>query len=76
MSIGQMAVHDYGNIQIVSFVMKRAAGAGRKRGIAVVDVWMRSGENSVLKTRYAAFQDTRSLRVPGETRQQQIDKRY
>ena len=76
MSIGQMAVHDYGNIQIVSFVMKRAAGAGRKRGIAVVDVWMQSGENSVLKTRYAAFQDIRSLRVPGETRQQQIDKRY
>jgi hypothetical protein len=60
----------------VSFVMKRAAGAGRKRGIAVVDVWMQSGENSVLKTRYAAFQHTRSLRVPGETRQQQIDKRY
>jgi hypothetical protein len=76
MSIGQMAVHDYGDIRIVSFVMTRAAAAGRRRGIAVVDVWMQSGDSSVLKIRYAAFQDTRSLRIPGETRQQQIDKRY
>jgi hypothetical protein len=75
-SIGQMAVHDYGDIRIVSFVMKRAVAARRERGIAVVDVWMQSGENSVLKTRYAAVQEAQSLRVPGETRQQQIDKRY
>jgi hypothetical protein len=76
MSIGQMAVHDYGEIRIVSFVIKRAAAARRERGIAVVDVWMQSGESSVLKVRYAAFQDTRSLRIPGETRQQLINKRY
>jgi hypothetical protein len=75
MSIGQMAVHDHGNIRIVSFVMTRAA-AGRKRGIAVVDVWMQTGDSSVLKTRYASFQDARSPRIPGETRQQPIDKRY
>lgn len=75
-SIGQMAVHDYGDIRIVSFVMKRAAGHGRKHGIAVVDVWMQSGEYSVLKIRYAAFQDIRSRPIPGETRQKQIDKRY
>jgi hypothetical protein len=73
-SIGQMAVHDYGDIRIVSFVMKRVTQ--RKRGIAVIDVWMQSGESSILKVRYAAFQDTRSFRIPGETRQQQIDKRY
>ena len=76
MSIGQMAVHDYGNIRIVSFVMNRAAAARRERGIAVVDVWMQSGESSVLKTRYATVLENRRLRVPGETRQQQIDKRY
>jgi hypothetical protein len=75
-TIGQMAVHDYGNIRIVSFVMMHAAAARRKRGIAVVDVWMQSGDGSVLKTRYAAFQDNQSLRIPGETRQEQIDKRY
>jgi hypothetical protein len=75
-SIGQMAVHDYGDIRIVSFVMKRAAAARRERGIAVIDVWMQSGETSVLKVRYAAFQDTQSLRIPGEPRQQQINKRY
>jgi hypothetical protein len=75
-SIGQMAVHDYGNIRIVSFVLKRAAGGRSKPGIAVVDVWMQSGESSVLKTRYATVQATQFLRVPGETRQQQIDKRY
>ena len=76
MSIGQMAVHDYGNIRIVSFLMNRTADAGRERGIAVVDVWMQSGESSVLKTRYATVLENRRLRVPGETRQQQIDKRY
>lgn len=75
-SIEQMAVHDYGNIQIVSFVMKRATTARREPGIAVVDVWMQSGETSVLKVRYASIQATHSLPVPGETRQQHIDKRY
>jgi len=74
-TIGQMAVHDYGDLRIVSFVMQRVV-AGRKRGIAVVDVWTQSGDNPALKIRYAAFQDARSPRVPGETRQQQIDKRY
>lgn len=73
MSIGEMAVHDYGNIRIVSFVMKNAVAG---RGVTVVDVWMQSGESSILKVRYAAVQTTRSLRVPGEVRQQQIDKRY
>jgi len=75
-SIGQMAVHDHGDIRVVSFVMKRATAARRELGIAVVDVWMQSGENSILKTRYAVVQEAQSLRVPGETRQQQIDKRY
>lgn len=75
-SIGQMAVHDYGNIRIVSFVMKREAATGREHGIAVVDVWMQSGDNSVLKVRYAAIQNARSMRIPGESRQQDINKRY
>jgi hypothetical protein len=39
-SIGQMAVHDYGNIRIVSFAMKRTAGTRQAHGVAVIDVWM------------------------------------
>jgi len=75
-SISQMAVHDYGNIRIVSFVMKRSVAPNSKRDIAVIDVWMPSGEISVLKVRYAAVQTAHSLRVPGELRQQRINKRY
>ena len=76
MSIGQMAVHDYGNIRVVSFVLKPTGAARREPAIAVVDVWMQSAESSILKTRYAAVQALPSIRVPGETRQKQIDKRY
>jgi hypothetical protein len=72
--IEQMAVHDYGNIRIVSFVMKLTATPGPERDIAVVDVWMQSGDNSVLKVRYAAIQNTRSIHIPGESRQQNINK--
>jgi hypothetical protein len=75
-SISQMAVHDYGNIRIVSFAMKRSAAPNATRDIAVVDVWMLSDDKSVLKVRYAAVQTAHSLRVPGESRQQQINKRY
>ena len=75
MSIGQMAVHDYGDIRIVSFAIKRTE-TSREPGVAVVDVWLQSGESSVLKTRYASIQDNPSRRVPGEKRQQSIDKRY
>lgn len=75
-SIGQMAVHDYGNIRIVSFAMKRLGVARREPGIAVIDVWVQSGENSVLKVRYAAAQGSASSRIPGESRQPPIDKRY
>jgi hypothetical protein len=39
-----MAVHDYGNIRIVSFLMTRTAAASREIAIAVVDVWMLSGD--------------------------------
>ena len=75
-SIGQMAVHDYGDIRIVSFLMKRTEASRPEPGVAVVDVWLQSGESSVLKTRYATVLDNPSGRVPGETRPPQIDKRY
>lgn len=75
-SIGQMAVHDYGNIRIVSFAMKRTADNRQARGVAVIDVWMVSGESSVLKVRYSAIQRSPSIPVPGESQPQQIKKRY
>jgi hypothetical protein len=71
-----MAVHDYDKIRIVSFVMKRTAATGSEHDIAVIDVWMQSGDSSVLKVRYAALQTAHSLRVPGESRRPQINKRY
>jgi len=75
-SIAQMAVHDYGNIRIVSFAMKRTADNRQARGVAVIDVWMVSGESSVLKVRYSAIQRSPSIPVPGESQPQQIKKRY
>lgn len=75
-SIEQMAVHDYGKIRIVSFVMKRATADHSVSDIAVIDVWMQSGDTSVLKVRYEAIQTAHSPRVPGESRQKQINKRY
>jgi len=76
-SIGQMAVHDYGNIRVVSFLMTRTDAALPGPPIAVVDVWMQSGDASVLKVRYAAVQEAgSSALVPGEKRQPQIEKRF
>ena len=75
-SIAQMAVHDYGNIRIVSFATKRTADTRQARGVAVIDVWMVSGESSVLKVRYSAIQRSPSIPVPGESQLQQINKRH
>jgi hypothetical protein len=55
-SIGQMAVHDYGAIRIVSFLMKRTVAGDRDSSTAVIDVWMQSGELTILKVRYVAAQ--------------------
>lgn len=71
-TIGQMAVHDFGAIRIVSFLMTRAGNPP----IAVVDVWMQSGDASVLKVRYAAAQGSAPVPVPGEIRQPPIEKRF
>jgi len=43
MSIGQMAVHDYGDIQIVSFARRRTEASRGQPAVAVVDVWLQSG---------------------------------
>jgi hypothetical protein len=71
-TIGQMAVHDYGAIRIVSFLTRRAGGSP----VAVVDVWMQSGDASVLKVRYAAVQGPGSAPIPGEMQRPPIEKRF
>lgn len=71
-TIGQMAVHDYGAIRIVSFSMTRTGNPP----VAVVDVWMQSGDASVLKVRYAAVQGSGPAPVPGEMQRPPIEKRF
>jgi hypothetical protein len=75
--ITQMAVHEYGDVRIVSFLMTRTDSPHREAAIAVIDIWTQSGERSLLRIRYAAAQSAASSAgVPGEARQPQIEKRY
>lgn len=75
-SIGGMAVHDYGSVRIVSFLMKRKTADHNLPSVAIIDVWMKSGNTSILKVRYAALQTSSSQLVPGEVREPHINKRY
>ena len=73
--IEQMAVHDFGDIAIVSF-RETAARASTRRGSArfVVDCWKREGDAWKLAVRYAgdaSLQSTPAARSP-----RIIDKRY
>jgi hypothetical protein len=58
---GRMAVHDLGNVAIVSFVQ----GDDAKRAIFVVDVWRQSGPDWKLAIRYAAPAGTQDFLIPG-----------
>jgi hypothetical protein len=71
-TIEQMAVHDYGSIRVVSFLWKKGGGAARD--VMVVDVWMASGETSVLKVRYAAI--AAGGNVPGDAPPAPFNKRF
>ncbi len=53
-SIAHMAVYEYGNVRVVSFLMARHGAAPPDASVAIVDVWVQSGETSVLNVRYAA----------------------
>ncbi len=76
-SIGQMAVHEYDNVRVVSFLMTRPDAARPEPPIAIVDVWLQSGDSSVLKVRYAAIQESgSSALVPGEVPRPRIEKRF
>jgi len=76
--IEQMAVHDFGDVAVVSFL--QAAGTGQKRDagrdIATVDVWKRTGDTWMLAVRYAGPAASRGLVIPGASTEPPIEKRY
>lgn len=70
---GRMAVHDLGNIAVVSFVQ----GDDAKRAIFVVDVWRQSGREWKLAIRYAAPAGTQDFPIPGAAAPStEIPKKY
>jgi len=74
--IEQMAVHDYGDIAVVSFLGRRDAD-GARGNLFVIDVWSRSQGAWKLSTRYAGPAGDRRFVVPGAaTGAPMIEKKY
>lgn len=74
--IEQMAVHDYGNIAVVSFFGRRDTD-GAKGDLFIIDVWTRSPGSWKLSTRYAGPAGDRRFVVPGAaTGAPTIEKKY
>ena len=72
--IEQMAVHDFGDVAVVSFREVSAASGARRRGHDrfVVDCWRRDGETWKLVVRYVSDASASDVAGTGTT----IDKRY
>jgi hypothetical protein len=66
-SIGQMAVHEYGDLMVVSFLWQVAAPKelGLAQEVFVVDTWKRVEANWQLMVRYAAPLEGTAVSVPG-----------
>jgi ketosteroid isomerase-like protein len=69
-AIGQMAVHEYGDVMVVSFVWKLGEGAGTAspssaQSFFVVDTWKRAGADWKVAVRYAAPIVEGAAAVPG-----------
>lgn len=64
--ISQMAVHEYGDLMMVSFLWKIATptGSGIAQNVFVVDTWKRNGGNWQLVVRYASPLDGAAA-IPG-----------
>jgi len=75
-AIEQMAVHEFGDVHVVSFSTKAAASTAGSGEIMMVDVWLRSGERSTLKTRYAGASGRLPLPIPGDDPVKPIEKRF
>src|SRR5258706_7232564 len=69
--IEQMAVHDFGEVAVVSFLQVAMVGQKRDptRDIATVDVWKRSGERWLLEVRYAGPAGAPEFAIPGASRE-------
>jgi hypothetical protein len=73
--IEQMAVHDFGDVAVVSFRQadEPAAGGGAPPSVRfIVDCWKRSGDDWKLAVRYSSAAPATVRRPAGTT----IDKRY
>jgi len=76
--IEQMAVHDYGEIAVVSFLQAAVANNLRNRGgdIFTVDVWKRAGDTWKLAVRYASPAGSADFAIPGASTETPIRKQY
>ena len=72
--IDQMAVHDFGDIAIVSFRETTDGSARRGSPRFVVDCWKRDGNSWKLAVRYAS--DVPAQRVKPPNAAATVDKRY
>lgn len=72
--IDQMAVHDFGDVAVVSFreFAAPATPARSPRGRFVVDCWKRAGDGWKLAVRYVSDAAPEGIKPPPGT----IDKRY
>ena len=75
-SMSQMAVRDYGDVQIVSFLASNSIRGGRKRDIMVVDVWKPAGDVAVLQARYEGAGSAQSGDGRGGARARRLEKRF
>jgi hypothetical protein len=70
----QMAVHDYDNVAVVSFLNKRSTSAG---DIYIVDVWKKQALNWQLAVRYASPAGHADFVIPGAALDAPVlDKRF
>jgi hypothetical protein len=61
-SLDQIAVHDYGNVAVVSFI-NNTTRSKSTRAAFVVDVWQKHGEDWQLSVRYQSQLGARNLPV-------------
>ena len=73
--VEQMAVHDYGEVAVVSFLGRRDAH-GAKGHVFVVDIWVRAQGAWKLSTRYAGPVGDRGFIIPGAAAGPPVEKKY
>lgn len=75
--VEQMAVHDHGDIAVVSFLWRIDSGTKTEHAVSVVDVWRRTHAFWQLTTRYVAAADKPNYPIPGaHFEDAPIEKKY